>query len=165
MVNIHRSVVRRLHKPHGNFMNRSGGLAARPKVPGFNAPSVRADQSRADRRSEAARTYRKFMTNLWRPGHRRPLQPRHIWGEDRDFRQMNTICGGMKKHPEGCFSNGRSERIRTSDPLYPKQVRYQAAPRSDALSLDVPARFENPLNRASPHPWQKNSDGAGSPLH
>lgn len=27
--------------------------------------------------------------------------------------------------------SGRSERIRTSDPLYPKQVRYQAAPRSD----------------------------------
>ena len=27
--------------------------------------------------------------------------------------------------------DGRSERIRTSDPLYPKQVRYQAAPRSD----------------------------------
>ena len=24
--------------------------------------------------------------------------------------------------------SGRSERIRTSDPLYPKQVRYQAAP-------------------------------------
>ena len=27
--------------------------------------------------------------------------------------------------------NGRSERIRTSDPLLPKQVRYQAALRSD----------------------------------
>ena len=28
------------------------------------------------------------------------------------------------------LSVGRSERIRTSDPLLPKQVRYQAAPRS-----------------------------------
>jgi hypothetical protein len=28
---------------------------------------------------------------------------------------------------------GRSERIRTSDPLLPKQVRYQAAPRSAGL--------------------------------
>lgn len=28
-------------------------------------------------------------------------------------------------------SSGRSERIRTSDPLLPKQVRYQAALRSD----------------------------------
>ena len=26
---------------------------------------------------------------------------------------------------------GRGERIRTSDPLYPKQVRYQAAPRPE----------------------------------
>ncbi len=39
---------------------------------------------------------------------------------------MRTQGGGFK------FSeSGRSERIRTSDPLYPKQVRYQAAPRSD----------------------------------
>lgn len=28
-------------------------------------------------------------------------------------------------------NTGRSERIRTSDPLLPKQVRYQAALRSD----------------------------------
>ena len=31
--------------------------------------------------------------------------------------------------------NGRSERIRTSDPLLPKQVRYQAALRSDRCRL------------------------------
>ena len=36
----------------------------------------------------------------------------------------------------GRFSRiGRSERIRTSDPLLPKQVRYQAALRSDTLSF------------------------------
>ena len=29
--------------------------------------------------------------------------------------------------------DGRSERIRTSDPLVPNQMRYQAAPRSDAM--------------------------------
>ena len=31
--------------------------------------------------------------------------------------------------------NGRSERIRTSDPLVPNQMRYQAAPRSEAPLL------------------------------
>jgi hypothetical protein len=39
---------------------------------------------------------------------------------------------GMRKfmfYIRGKF--GRSERIRTSDPLLPKQVRYQAALRSD----------------------------------
>jgi hypothetical protein len=29
-------------------------------------------------------------------------------------------------------NHGRDERIRTSDPLLPKQVRYQAAPRPDS---------------------------------
>ena len=33
--------------------------------------------------------------------------------------------------PEAMREIGRSERIRTSDPLLPKQVRYQAALRSD----------------------------------
>ena len=33
--------------------------------------------------------------------------------------------------------NGRSERIRTSDPLFPKQVRYQAAPRSDLKRIGL----------------------------
>ena len=30
-----------------------------------------------------------------------------------------------------CSVNGRDGKIRTYDPLYPKQVRYQAAPRPD----------------------------------
>ena len=30
------------------------------------------------------------------------------------------------------LSNGRCERIRTFDPLHPMQVRYQAAPHTDA---------------------------------
>ena len=32
---------------------------------------------------------------------------------------------------EGCGKNGRGEWIRTTDPLHPMQVRYQAAPRPD----------------------------------
>ena len=40
--------------------------------------------------------------------------------------------------------SGRSERIRTSDPLYPKQVRYQAAPRSDLVSLAKVGLNEKP---------------------
>lgn len=34
---------------------------------------------------------------------------------------------------EGNKKNGRSDWIRTSDPLVPNQVRYQAAPRSDKV--------------------------------
>ncbi len=45
--------------------------------------------------------------------------------------ELNTIF--MKKYSRyGCiFFYGRSERIRTFDPLHPMQVRYQAAPHSD----------------------------------
>ena len=37
----------------------------------------------------------------------------------------------QQKAPRGTFVIGRAERIRTSDPLLPKQVRYQAAPQPD----------------------------------
>ena len=37
---------------------------------------------------------------------------------------------GVQAAPQPIEMDGRSERIRTSDPLLPKQVRYQAAPRS-----------------------------------
>lgn len=33
----------------------------------------------------------------------------------------------------GLFKFGRCERIRTSDPFLPKEVRYQAAPHTDAF--------------------------------
>ena len=33
------------------------------------------------------------------------------------------------------LSNGRCERIRTFDPLHPMQVRYQAAPHTEALII------------------------------
>jgi hypothetical protein len=32
------------------------------------------------------------------------------------------------------LSNGRCERIRTFDPLHPMQVRYQAAPHTEAMN-------------------------------
>lgn len=38
---------------------------------------------------------------------------------------------GLWKFSITLFLSGRSERIRTFDPLLPKQVRYQAAPRSE----------------------------------
>ena len=48
---------------------------------------------------------------------------------------------------------GRSERIRTSDPLLPKQVRYQAALRSDrvARGYRFPAVFARGSVRVSLH--------------
>ena len=36
--------------------------------------------------------------------------------------------------------SGRGERIRTSDPLHPMQVRYQAAPRPDRYEIDSSLR-------------------------
>ncbi len=38
------------------------------------------------------------------------------------------------------LKSGRGEKIRTSDPLYPKQVRYQAAPRPDRVRFLYPVR-------------------------
>ncbi len=58
--------------------------------------------------------------------------------------QKEGIEGGIRLG-EICF--GRSERIRTSDPLLPKQVRYQTALRSDRGT---------PINPFDP-PWQEGS--------
>ena len=44
-------------------------------------------------------------------------------------------------------NNGRSERIRTSDPLVPNEVRYQAALHSD-IWRGVPAAGEGPYSDA-----------------
>ena len=38
-------------------------------------------------------------------------------------------------YPPGMGINGRGDKIRTCDPLYPKQVRYQAAPLPDARAF------------------------------
>ena len=46
------------------------------------------------------------------------------------------------------LETGRSERIRTSDPLLPKQVRYQTALHSDTSSLD------GGLIATAPPEWQ-----------
>ena len=54
-----------------------------------------------------------------RGGHTASATVRARWKRARDdvFRELKET--------------GRSERIRTSDPLHPMQVRYQTAPRSD----------------------------------
>ena len=44
---------------------------------------------------------------------------------------LNVNGAGPWGRPRRVFLIGRSERIRTSDPLLPKQVRYQTALRSD----------------------------------
>ena len=59
------------------------------------------------------------------------------------MRSANTFCQKvptpwhlkLKNRDKTLNLNGRSERIRTSDPLLPKQVRYQAALRSDTVSV------------------------------
>ena len=44
-----------------------------------------------------------------------------------------------RKTVSALYKSGRSERIRTFDPLNPNQVRYQTAPRSDTLPLKLPS--------------------------
>ena len=44
------------------------------------------------------------------------------------YGQMETRIAGLKNH-------GRGERIRTFDPLLPKQMRYQAALRPDKVAI------------------------------
>ena len=44
------------------------------------------------------------------------------------YGQIETRIAGLKNH-------GRGERIRTFDPLLPKQMRYQAALRPDKLAI------------------------------
>jgi hypothetical protein len=52
------------------------------------------------------------------------------WGPE-DGRSGNDE--GPWRDARGLVINGRNERIRTSDPLLPKQVRYQAALHSEAF--------------------------------
>ena len=54
-----------------------------------------------------------------------------------DRKQKGQTPAGSERENRGksLNSNGRSERIRTSDPLLPKQVRYQAALRSDTTGV------------------------------
>ena len=54
------------------------------------------------------------------------------------YGQMNA-----KMAPTGPFSStGRSDRIRTYDPLVPNQMRYQTAPRSEVGILAVPLHLK-----------------------
>ena len=80
--------------------------------------------------------------------------PVQITGGNQDVRQplppqvplsgthgCNTVFEWVK------LENGRGERIRTSDPLLPKQVRYQAALRPDNFG-EWPVRGERPWHQA-----------------
>ena len=55
---------------------------------------------------------------------------------------------GPQRSPGVILSIGRGEKIRTSDPLHPMQVRYQAAPRPDRMRMIAEIwieRFAAPL--------------------
>ena len=49
------------------------------------------------------------------------------------LREKRKAAGKTRDFQNGLavYKNGRGERIRTSDPLVPNQVRYQTAPRPD----------------------------------
>ena len=49
--------------------------------------------------------------------------------------QNQRVPKTSKGDPYGSPFSGRGGEIRTHDPLYPKQVRYQTAPRPDRLVL------------------------------
>jgi hypothetical protein len=50
--------------------------------------------------------------------------------------RLPVIAPGAGVFLTGSFRNGRGEKIRTSDPLHPMQVRYQAALRPDTKGAD-----------------------------
>ena len=50
--------------------------------------------------------------------------------------QWAALAGGVRK--KSIDANGRGERIRTSDPLNPIEVRYQAALRPDMFNSQFP---------------------------
>src|SRR5262252_3558638 len=52
------------------------------------------------------------------------------------------------------LNDGRGERIRTSDPLRPRQVRYQAALRPDFKALQFYFRCQGTGTFALPSLWQ-----------
>ena len=88
------------------------------------------------RRRESRKT---TLGRIFHAGTSRPdvkSQRCQTWGKTRG-KSRNKRHG--QYNSVTCVKNGRSERIRTSDPLLPKQVRYQAALHSD-LSIHATAR-------------------------
>ena len=73
------------------------------------------------------------------------------------WRQGRWIEAGEPRAPEGCLffpgKDGRSERIRTSDPCVPNAVLYQAEPHSDLrrglIATGFPARKHRFMVRAN----------------
>ncbi len=57
-----------------------------------------------------------------------PFDSRKSPAVDQHYKIIRDFSGNL---------HGRSERIRTSDPLLPKQVRYQAALRSDRVGREL----------------------------
>ena len=69
---------------------------------------------------------------------RAPIRPRASAKATRDkiATHISTCCFGNKKarlRRAGLEASGRDDWIRTSDPLTPSQVRYQTAPRPEAM--------------------------------
>ena len=66
---------------------------------------------------------------------------------------MKGVTEVLRTYSYPCVRNrpdliGRGEKIRTSDPLHPMQVRYQAAPRPDRMRMIAEIwieRFAAPL--------------------
>ena len=54
------------------------------------------------------------------------------------FEPLTRGLEGRCSGPLSYWRDGRGDWIRTSDPLRPRQVRYQAAPRPDITSLCLP---------------------------
>jgi hypothetical protein len=63
-----------------------------------------------------------------------------------------------------CFLYGRGERIRTSDPLHPMQVRYQAALRPDEAAQYSGPQLSARLSRRRSNSMRNSSMLIGSPL-
>ena len=97
------------------------------------------------------------------PGVRGARPTAVVFGAKRDNRRRTAIEPRAARYPgvtpEEEF--GRGDWIRTSDPLRPRQVRYQAALRPDRRGTSIIARFRPKgwqPNRRGGAPWRGNTD-------
>jgi carboxypeptidase Q len=103
----------------------AGGVESRSGSSRFSDTGKRIGHHAADsrpvtRESRSTRTAPTISTSTTRRGHARQGRSRRR-------------CGRTSPHGRRCW-HGRGDRIRTCDPLLPKQMRYQAAPLPDPRS-------------------------------
>ena len=118
-------------------------------VPSTMTPDTTCPTDRIRGRGAASRKRHKILWRRRRPGRPRP--------------QNAPFCHAQRQNLS-MLDFGRGGEIRTHDPLYPKQVRYQTAPRPDLTPLIAPcgqAAQAHALNRSGKASWHARARWRG----